>query len=478
MAIKMNKKILVAGAGHGGLATAVNLARNGFAVMVIEAQREEDLGHDWTDCFEPSSFRLAGLAQPHRTWCTYRTEPTFFATKERTGLAVSMPTGQSQIKMERKTLLAHLIAEARAVGVNFRFSCKINGPVILGERVAGIATQQGNFYGDLVIDAAGMHSPVRRNLPESFGIQREVKEGEKLFVYRAIFNKERNAEQTDRVPAEKYRVFLFPGNDAGISWLIEEEDGFDFLFAQFTPFPPDAPSRELERLRAIEPALGHMVARGGVTTEIPVGHTLSRMVASGYAAVGDSAFMTMPLIGSGISNTLRAGKLLADAILADKTGHYTQHTLWKYQTAYFKQLGRDLAEFSCVKDFIQTVTREEVDFLYEMGVLAFEKMELNPECRNVLDFLRGVPFTAVKKAAGIISNRPLLRKLAALSLAVGRVSAVCAAMPRRYSQRGTALWQKRFENVFASSQEEMKAPAPKRILNNVWRKDKNEEAVS
>ena len=45
------KKILVAGAGHGGLVAAALLAKQGCDVTVYEAKREEDIGHDWEDRF-------------------------------------------------------------------------------------------------------------------------------------------------------------------------------------------------------------------------------------------------------------------------------------------------------------------------------------------------------------------------------------------------------------------------------------------
>ena len=59
-----------------------------------------------------------------------------------------------------------------------------------------------------------------------------------------------------------------------------------------------------EWLRPDNPRLGTEVVRGGQFVEIPVRHPLSVMVADGYAAIGDSAFMTVPLIGSGIANSL------------------------------------------------------------------------------------------------------------------------------------------------------------------------------
>ena len=44
--IIMKGKILVAGAGHGGLSCAANLAKSGFDVTVLEKQKRENLGYD------------------------------------------------------------------------------------------------------------------------------------------------------------------------------------------------------------------------------------------------------------------------------------------------------------------------------------------------------------------------------------------------------------------------------------------------
>ena len=52
-------------------------------------------------------------------------------------------------------------------------------------------------------------------------------------------------------------------------------------------------------------------------TSIPVRQPLAVMIADGYAAIGDSAFMAIPINGSGIGCSMRAGKMLADAVIAD-----------------------------------------------------------------------------------------------------------------------------------------------------------------
>ena len=44
-------KVIVAGAGHGGLVAASKLAKFGYDVSVYEKKQREELGHDWEDRF-------------------------------------------------------------------------------------------------------------------------------------------------------------------------------------------------------------------------------------------------------------------------------------------------------------------------------------------------------------------------------------------------------------------------------------------
>jgi len=63
----MGNKIIVAGAGHGGLAAAADLSRRGFDVTVFEQKEKKDLGYDWTDIFAPRSLLTANIPYPPRS---------------------------------------------------------------------------------------------------------------------------------------------------------------------------------------------------------------------------------------------------------------------------------------------------------------------------------------------------------------------------------------------------------------------------
>ena len=58
------KKVIVAGAGHGGLTAAYNLAKNGYDVTVIEKKKREDLGYDWDDSLSEAAFVGSGIPCP------------------------------------------------------------------------------------------------------------------------------------------------------------------------------------------------------------------------------------------------------------------------------------------------------------------------------------------------------------------------------------------------------------------------------
>ena len=56
----MSRKIIVAGAGHGGLTAAALLAKAGFDVTIYERNEEGKLGYDWTDGTKRGSSVMTG----------------------------------------------------------------------------------------------------------------------------------------------------------------------------------------------------------------------------------------------------------------------------------------------------------------------------------------------------------------------------------------------------------------------------------
>ena len=438
----MGKKIIVAGGGHGGIAVASILARNGFDVTVYEKNSRENMGYDWTDIFDPKALAKADIPMPDKNLFEYKENMTFYSPNEKTPIKQQVPDDELEIKMERKDIYNLLIATAEKNGVKFVYNCKINGAVIKDNRVVGINTSNGEIYGDLIIDACGCESPVRISLPEEFGIEKHPNKNEKFYVYRAFYNKATEAPVED-----KYKVCLLPEGKLGIGWVATEEEYTDLLIGRFEPFDMSEVERTAQYFRNRNESLGTEVVRGGQFVEIPVRQSLSLMVANGYAAIGDSAFMTVPIIGSGIANSLRAAPLLAKTIMDDRTEEYTAKTLWEYQYIFYKNMGAGLAPLAAVKLLLTKITPEQLDYIFEKGILTWKEMTITADSTGIWDFLH-FSSDMPARAVAIVKDKDILKKLLKVVADIGKVVAVCATIPKGYNRETALKWSKAYDEIF------------------------------
>lgn len=440
----MGKTIIIAGAGHGGLAAGALLAEKGFDVTVYEKKKETELGYDWTDIFAPGALAIAGIPMPEKDKFSYKENMTFYSPDCKKGLVQNVPEDQLEIKMERRDIYELLVSHARKNGVKFVFECEVRSALLFGSRVAGIKTDKGEFFADLVIDAAGMDSPLRKSLPSFLSVEREEGEFSRFYVYRAFYNK-----ASDEPAKDPYKVYMLPQGKLGIGWVASEEDFTDVLIGRFAPLSQEEINSSLETMQKENPRLGTEVKRGGQLVSIPVRQPLSVLVADGYAAIGDSAFMTVPIIGSGIANSFKAARILADAVIADKNCAFDTASLWKYQTEFYKKLGGGLAGLACVKLLLTKLRPQELDYMFSTGVLTANDLTIGADSTSLLAMLSGIaPADIANKVKRVVKDKALLKKILSAGKRMAKVTAVVAAMPKKGSKEAIFAWAKKYENCF------------------------------
>ncbi len=438
----MSAKIIVAGGGHGGIATAALLAEKGYDVTVYEKNSREKMGYDWTDIFGPDSLKDIGLDLPDKSLFEYKTDMTFYSTNEKIPIYQDTPDDEKEIKMERRDIYNMLIEKAEKQGVKFVYSCEIEAPIINGTRVVGIKTDKGEIYGDLIIDACGCQSQVRMYLPKNFRIQKTPLKNEKFYVYRAFYNKVEGA-----VAEDEYKVCLLPEGKTGIGWVASEEEYTDLLIGRFEPFDLQEAERTAEVYRSKNPTLGTERVRGGQFVQIPVRQPLSVMVCDGYAAIGDSAFMTVPIIGSGIANSFRAAKILAETIIDDFDNEYSGKTLWNYQLRYYKELGSGLAPLAIVKLLLTKLTSEQLNYIFENGILTSQEMTITAKNTGMSDFLHFSP-DLPKRGLAIVKDKELTKELLWVAKKMVEVIIACNTIPKEYNRADVFKWAWKYDQIF------------------------------
>ena len=438
-------KIIVAGAGHGGLVAAIKLTKAGHEVLVFEKSKKEDMGYPQSDTIEKRAFAYAGIPIPKN--CVHGKNTITFIPMEKDVAPFTIPPAEEEsIIVDRKVLINHLIDLASQAGAQIFYETEITEPIVLGNRVCGIKTTQQDFYADLVIDACGVYSPVRSKLPDFMCVNREIKNYDVLNSYRAYFNKIPDAPQ----PATTYNVYLRDSGKVGLTWLVTEEDRIDLLIARFHR-PEDSEILQImQTMHEENPHMGSELIYGGSYANIPVCQPLAVLVADGYAAVGDSAFMTYSLKGSGLAYSLKAGAMLAQCVINDTLGFYDAERLWAYQRRFYKEIGFSACRIAILTNLLPYLTAEQASDIIKQNIISTEEIsKLMEEKFDAVLNKKGL--STIKEKLFLVKDNPLLKSLISnIVVWLGRFTVTETTFPAKYSPQDVQKWSTKYNEFFDS----------------------------
>ena len=432
---------IIAGTGHGGLCTALHLAKAGQRVMVAERRPEAGLGYDWTDIIERGALErngFSGLPEEHQgtAYCA-----TIFGPSKRWPNSTGIPRDR-EMHIERRELLATMIADCRTAGVEFLFETEITGPMLREGKVCGLRVLRDGakteLDADMVIDAAGWQSPVRLGLPEGSLVPRGLPPDQIFYVWRAFFDRLPGPD-----PEHLFRNYLCHRGFKGLSWVAANPDSMDVLMGIMgRPLTAEEIAAGLANLREDNPLLGEQILRGGQQASIPMRRPLGAFVADGYAAVGDSCCMTDPLGGSGVCSAMDQGKVLADVLLDHCRGDFSAEKLWKYQVHIFTQKpaaeagygtkdAQERAATDVLKNTIMTLRPQDIDLLFRCGLIA----------KGGIDG----PKDAVTLLLQNLNHLPLMFKLAKVAGKGKKLQALVRDIPKEYDCGAVTAWVQSYE---------------------------------
>ncbi|MBR6479403.1 MAG: hypothetical protein IKT04_02755, partial [Clostridia bacterium] len=168
-----------------------------------------------------------------------------------------------------------------------------------------------------------------------------------------------------------------------------------------------------------------------------------RLVADGYAAVGDSAFMTMPFMGSGIEASMQAGRMLAETVINGGKNRFSVKNLWNYQVKFFKKLGALYIAIDIVKRYVLFLDPETVNWVFGCGAVTSEDMKLLSTDENNEAGIS--PLEIVRKVMILLSKPKLILGLLGAVTKAARGFALGMLIPKKYNEREIKEWQKEYE---------------------------------
>ncbi|NLZ24880.1 MAG: NAD(P)/FAD-dependent oxidoreductase [Clostridiales bacterium] len=432
----MKGKVVVAGAGLGGLFAAELLGKAGCEVTVYERAKDLDsMRYDWHDDVAANSLESLGLEMPKESW--KKADFTFVSPYEGAMMDVTIEDeSKKDISVERRPLNKMLYDRA-AKYANIVFDANVEGPIFENGKVSGIIINGKEERADLVIDSTGVESPLREKV--GLGDAAVADPKTVFYAYRAFYKRNPEAE----IPKKKSKVYMKHLGEDGLSWCIcdHNPDLVNVLVGRVVNLSEEQLKRALDDLKKLNPVLTDEIKRGGMVCKIPVRYPLTKMVTDGYAAIGDCAFMTIPMLGSGIVSSLKAAKLLAEAVINAKDA--SKEELYTYQVKVFNDFGAEHCAVDTLKRFLLSCTPDEITFLFGSGVLS----EADLQSASGGGTVKMTPSALIEKLKAGRKNLPFLIRLAGAVSRSEKASKTAKKIPSRYDEAKIEKWSRKLEKL-------------------------------
>ncbi len=439
-------KIAVIGMGQGGMVAAIKLAKAGAKVTIFERNLEGKVGYDWRDDITASVFDDCGLPRPNQDVYIQKAKWLFVSPDEKGALRVPQFKPFVEISPHRRKLTEYFADLALKAGATIKYGVNVEKLVVVDDRVVGIELDGELERFDLVIDATGMYSKLRGQLPAKFCVQADPSNQDTMYAYRAFFKKNEGAETF--FPDVDNTMVLRHMDSDGIGWCnLNEEGEVDVLLCNIArPLTDEEIDERLADLRAMNPILSEEKIRDR-KVPLSVRAGIATPVADGYVALGDSAFMTIPIMGSGIEAGMHGAAIFADYVIANDLQNFTAYSMWPFYVKYFAKFGKGFA-------LLDIVRRHALRFKSKYINWALSGKFVNDDTLRYL-MLDKEDYRRPKYKFGMFSA--ILWKLifnpsfnnAILKMAFEGLHAmnVAGRIPKKYSLEGIAKWSKKYNRL-------------------------------
>ena len=425
----MKYEVIVVGAGTGGALAAKKAANLGLKTYLIERKPADDVGDKVCgDAVEKKDFDALNIQLPKGTELENRIKASnLYPPDQKVCLSLTEKGSEGYI-INRLNFGQRLLKEAINTGLEFQDELMVLKPLqkqksVVGVEVKNMKTgEKSEIEGEIVIDASGFHSPLRKAVKSPY-IENEIDKNDMIVCYREIL-------QVGGMDFDPHCIHIFlsqkraPG---GYLWFFPKSENKVNLGIGVYSDPQykvkDYYKNEVLPL-AKEPI--EIIHQGGGV--VPVRRPLWSLVESGIMFVGDAACQVNPLHGGGIGPSMRAGIYAAEtAASAIEQNDCSIDGLWDYNKRYARDQGGSFAALDLIRIALQRFTDAELNFGLRRGILS------NQDIMDVASgkVVRPAPLDLLGRAIRGIAKPNLLLNLYFINNQMNAMRSLYKAYPDR-----------------------------------------------
>jgi geranylgeranyl reductase family protein len=359
---------IVVGAGTAGCIAAKTIAESGLKVCIIEKNNRKHIGEKICgDAIGEHHLTFLGLEKPNSGELEAKIDGMkIYSPDENTVFTVADNDFKGYM-LNRPLFGQWLAKKAEDKGAKLLDNTIFRSPIIEKSTVVGISAKNmktgeiSELRSKVVVDATGYFGMVRKQLPNEFGIDREIDNEDVEACYREIRQLGQETENT-----QYCEIYLSQkASPGGYTWIFPKGGarvnvGIGALMRK-TGHPN--PKQQLYNTAFKKPMFnGSTVITGGAWFD-PVRRPLDNMVSNGVVIIGDAAFLVNPIHGGGIGPSMLSGHFAGKQIItALNKGEPTKEALWAYNKSYIDTYGKKQGVLDIFKIFLLSCSDDDLNY--------------------------------------------------------------------------------------------------------------------
>ena len=349
----MSFDVIVIGGGPAGAVTAFFIAKAGYKVVIIDKNEEKLIGK-MLGCgvLKTHTFSAVGLPRPQGDELVSFIEAfNIYSPTAKTKKSVNY----TSMIVDRHLMNQRILNYAKEQGTVVKSNTEFHSLNLNDNKVVGITTAEGeSIAAKIVVDCSGLNSLARKQLPDSYKVEKKIEDKHIARAYLEEFDK----------PDDSNDLKSYLAVSEGYVWKTATDIGFgsinpnvDLKATLYKYVDEHIPGIKLNSAKSY-------------SGNLPIRQNLYNMVGEGYVVIGDAACMVSPMEGTGVPTSIMGSKIACDVIIECLAKNdCSQNALWQFNVKYNTSQGATLAYMDMLRRGLIGLSPDEIDFAFKQDVI-------------------------------------------------------------------------------------------------------------